>query len=182
MGAYLGITVYTKICVSEKDIHQNGRTTDTFLKQVQAQGSIDTKIFDFVPEAEDEGYWEFRLKSAAIQTDFVPFLTAFFNDFYGINTMQETLEQVTACQSFEDLETLAEDSYVPFQKYYDHSRRYLYTSKSKYITATATGILLSMEGKISFEALENHLEFFDLMMHKAYASFSFGKLLEVRVV
>lgn len=182
MGDYLAITVHTKIRVSERDIEQNNRNIDTFLQQVLTQSSIDTKIFDFLPDKENDGYWEFRLNSAAIQSDFIPFLTTFFDDFYGKNKMRETLDKEAACQSFEELETLAEDSYIPFQRKYDHSNFRLYTAESEFITATATGILLSMEGKISFEELSNHLEFFDLMMHKAYASFSFGKLLEVVVV
>ena len=182
MGTYLSIKLATKITLHKSDVASNNRTTKEFLQQLNNHESNLTKLFDFAPDIDDERMYAFTLKPAAIQTALLPLLYAFYSDFYGSNTHQDVLEKIKSCSSFEALMQYAANSYTPFQKHSDFERIKLQIAESVKIAAYSEGVMLSVEGKISFESLDYSLQFFEKMMLNNYAQFELGEFLGIGFV
>jgi len=187
MGTYLTTAIIRKISISKSDVEQLGNNETQNIKKIQEKlGGVGEEIFDVKKTIEKyrtrthESY-DFTLKDAILKKEWIPFLNAFYNDFYGKDKeCDEVLEKLNQLEQPQEWLKLAEDEEEYYECYRDnYGIKEGILIEGHRISTFNYNIMLTFEGKVMAEACEQHLSFFEKMIARAYPQFRIANLIRV---
>lgn len=178
MGTYLTTEFISSFSVSKSEVTNLADTEQEALTLIQ-------KAFvgcegDFFEITTNDYSFNFRIKTAIFETQFIPFLTEFYHDFYGEN--EECNEVLTLFKQNPTIDTwfkLLEREY-PLECFYEGDGGYssIYINRQKVHIGFGT-IILAREGKVIAEEFDQHASFFEKIIAKAYPKYIMAKLITV---
>lgn len=133
---------------------------------------------------EDKEYFTWTLKSTVKKKYLVNFLKRYYQDFYDSNTYSNhckpVIDFLSTNPSQKALEKWDEDQLNDSFCLDDNIYREINIA-DKEIRVFISSYRLSIEGKVMYEELDGHLDFFEKCMRKAYADDPLGGCLIVEI-
>ncbi len=180
MGQFLTTGIAYRFRLSKSDIDLVGRNEDDALLEVQHKlFGTEKALFDSV--ATDDGYI-FNIKEEILNEELIPFLSEFYQDFYGNKNKecQLVLDNLKKLNSPDKWESILEEETFECFQIDNYAYRYFEINGSR-TTINCKIVMLSLEGKIMMESYGQHFSFFEAAIAKAYAKFELSNLVRVYI-
>lgn len=175
MGQYFHTGIIVEFRIYKSEIPKISRNLDKVSGELAPAVVDNPNAFDLVDEGD---YFAWKLKQDIIEKRLPLFLKRYFNDFcsgdseYYDSHCKLILDYLSTNPSIDKLHEWDEDSdYVITLDKYEIEE--IAIAKGE-VQAHVYSILLTSEGKVMYEELDRHLEFFERAMRKAYADDPLG--------
>ncbi|HWW41925.1 hypothetical protein [Pedobacter sp.] len=182
MGTYITTGIITEFTVETKSIEnlkaKSKTPIDYFLNAV-----VDNPTsFNF---SETEKVYNWTLKTEIMEKELKPFLEQYYNDMYGTEyaldeDCEEILSFLNTNPTQSEIEAYSQEAGNPnFSEVYNYRQNI--TVESQEISISIGTIMLSSEGKVSYESIFGHLEFFQKSLRKTYKQSPLGGCLIIDI-
>ena len=180
MGQYLTTAIATSFRVSNKTLQQISEN-ETEAKQKLLNAFVGTNDDIFIHTKNDDTH-TFAVKEEILKKEWLPFLTQFYQDFYGEShqesqTVLKALSGLDTAQQF--IELAEEDEYYCYQQ--DRYAEGALRIDNHRIHVAYEPITLASEGKIMMECYGEHFTFLEKTISKAYAEFQLANMVKVYI-
>ncbi len=191
MGQYLSTGLVYKFNIRKEHVDKIKLPEKEAIKGICREFIETDKVF-FDMKKDNDGDFLFNLKSEHLEKSLIPFLDAFYKDFYvGKSKKYEgVLEELNKTKDSKKwLELLHEKRFECFQigNYMESYPIEIKTINPDYsgwdsmIYIDFETILLTLEGKVMMECHESHFSFFRQLMREKYAKFELANLISIAI-
>ncbi len=175
MGTYLAVSIWKSVSVSKnnaKDYNFTGKELGKFLNE-----EIDFPI-DIFECKEDDDNFIFELTQEVIQKELLHFLQKFYNVYfnykdYYIKEIINPFKTTEPNKWAELIENNEIDEIMPESRSYEIGKK---------IFLDVDVWRITLEGKVSVEEMDRHLQLFEYALQKAFSKFKIAKMLNVELV
>ncbi|MES1249817.1 MAG: hypothetical protein ABUL46_03990 [Chitinophaga rupis] len=183
MGQYMRTALITEFNVSSSSLGSQGDNLAD-MKSLFAKEIIDNPESFKCSKEGDSYIW--TLKPSIAKKYLAGFLKRYYQDFYNPNSdyyknnCEPIIGYLSSNPTIEELKNWSENSNDGYLNF-DEDEIYQINFNREQINIGVSSILLSLEGKVLYEELEEHLKFFKKSIRKAYADDPLGGGITVEV-
>lgn len=178
MGQYLTTAIATSFRVSNKTLQQiseNENEAEAKHKLLNAFVGTNDDIFT---HTKNDDTHIFAVKEEILKKEWLPFLTQFYQDFYG-ESHQESQAVLEALSVLDTPKKYMKSEYECYQQ--DHyAGGYIYIDNQR-IGIGYEPVMLTLEGKIMMECYGKHFTFIEKMITKTYSQFKLANMVKVYI-
>jgi len=169
MGTYITTGIITEFSVETKSIENLKAKSETPIDDFLNAVVDNPTSFNF---SATEKVYKWTLKPEIMEKELKAFLEQYYNDMYGAEyALDEDCEEILSFLNTNptqlEINAYSEEAGNPvFNEVYNYEQNI--TVGSQEISISLRTITLSSEGKVSYESIFGHLEFFQKSLRKTY--------------
>ncbi len=179
MGTYIATGLIVKLEVDKSGL--KGFDKNFLENQFKKHSNLDMSLFNFI---EDEADYCWEISPSILQAELLGFLDKFYkvynhNSQSGLEDSQEAIEALQQTDPDQWLDLARQKSLYRFQSNTYGSEYYYFDDIQNSIYVKTEHILLTMEGKISFEQFNQHQRLFALGIRNLFPDYRLSRALNV---